>query len=89
MNGRRARSNGSDLTPQGQAARAGVEGGAASITDNDPYFKALQAEMADKGFIVASAESLVQLGPYRLLDVDDLRPGLLRRRNDAGLDAAL
>jgi len=47
------------LTPQGTAARAGVEGGAASITDNDPYFKALQAEMADKGFIVTSSEALV------------------------------
>ena len=26
------------LNPNGTAARAGVEGGAASITDNDPYF---------------------------------------------------
>ena len=39
------------LTPNGTAARAGVEGGAASITDNDPYFKALQAEMADKAAV--------------------------------------
>ena len=30
-----------------------------SITDNDPYFKALQAEMADKGFLVTSAEALI------------------------------
>jgi len=36
-----------------------VEGGAASITDNDPYFRAMQAEMADKGFLVASADSLI------------------------------
>ena len=47
------------LTPQGTAARAGVEGGAAYITDNDPYFKALQAEMADKGFLLTSSEALV------------------------------
>src|SRR6201746_944187 len=47
------------LTPSGSAARAGVEGGAASITDNDPYFKALQAEMADKGFLVTSTDDLV------------------------------
>ena len=47
------------LTPHGTAARSGVEGGAASITDNDPYFKAMQAEMADKGFLVTSADSLV------------------------------
>ena len=46
------------LTANGTGARrAGVEGGAASITDNDPYFKALQAEMADKGFLVTSAEA--------------------------------
>ena len=43
------------LTPQGTAARAGVEGAAPDITDNDPYFKALQAEMADKGFLVTSS----------------------------------
>jgi NADH-quinone oxidoreductase subunit B len=36
-----------------------VEGAAPQISDNDPYFKALQAEMADKGFLVTSAESLV------------------------------
>jgi NADH-quinone oxidoreductase subunit B len=47
------------LTPNGTAARAGVEGASASITDNDPYFKALQAEMADKGFLVTSADALV------------------------------
>src|ERR1700755_1212133 len=47
------------LTPNGTAARAGVEGGAPGITDNDPYFKALQAEMADKGFLVTSSEALV------------------------------
>ncbi|HEY0267051.1 MAG TPA: hypothetical protein VGC16_09885, partial [Rhizomicrobium sp.] len=46
------------LTPNGAAARSSVEGGAA-VTDNDPYFKALQAEMADKGFLVTSSEALV------------------------------
>ena len=35
------------VIPAYAAARAGVEGASASITDNDPYFKALQAEMAD------------------------------------------
>ena len=47
------------VIPAGTASRSGVEGGAASITNNDPYFKAMQAEMADKGFIVTSAEALV------------------------------
>src|SRR5258706_10776404 len=42
-----------------QAARAGVEGASASLTDNDPYFKALQAEIADKCFLVTNSEALV------------------------------
>ena len=46
------------LTPSGTAARSGVEGGAA-VTDNDPYFKAMQTEMADKGFLLTSSEALV------------------------------
>src|SRR5437868_13540456 len=49
----------STVMPAGSAGRAGVEGGAPQITDNDPYFKALQQEMADKGFLVTSAASLV------------------------------
>src|ERR1035441_3371765 len=47
------------ITPAGSGARSGVEGAAASITDNDPYFKAMQAEMADKGFLVTSADALI------------------------------
>src|ERR1700730_18164774 len=46
------------VIPAGTAARASVEGGSA-VRDNDPYFRAMKAEMADKGFLVASAESLV------------------------------
>ena len=49
----------STIIPAGAAARASVEGAAPQITDNDPYFKALQQEMADKGFLVTSAESLI------------------------------
>jgi NADH-quinone oxidoreductase subunit B len=47
------------LTPAGTAARSGVEGGASSITDNDPYFRQIQGEMQEKGFLVASADSLI------------------------------
>ena len=46
------------VIPAGTAARSGVEGGAPAA-DNDPYFKALQSEMQDKGFLVASADSLI------------------------------
>ena len=37
----------------------------------------------DKGFIVAQLDKLVELGAHRLAVADDLRPGLLRRRDDA------
>ena len=40
------------------AGRTGVEGGVFR-SDDDPYFRAAQAEMADKGFLVASFDSLV------------------------------
>ena len=45
-------------TPYGGAGRAGVEGGA-RIPDNDPYFAAMGEELKDKGFLVASADSLI------------------------------
>ena len=54
-----------------------------------PISRRMQAEMADKGFLVTCADSADQLGAHRLADVDDVRSGLLRRRDDAGLDAAL
>ena len=34
-------------------------GTGAPRTDNDPYFKAMQEELADKGFLVANADALV------------------------------
>jgi NADH-quinone oxidoreductase subunit B len=47
------------ILPANSAARTGVEGGNQSITDNDPYYKQMQAEMHEKGFLVASADSLI------------------------------
>src|SRR6195952_5519786 len=52
-------SAGMGVIPAGSASRSGVEGAHPSLTDNDPYFKALQAEMADKGFLVTNSEALV------------------------------
>ncbi len=46
-------------------------------------------ELADKGFLVTADRRSDQLGAHRLADVDDLRARLLRRRDDAGVDAAL
>ena len=47
------------ILPANAAARTGVEGGNQAITDNDPYYKQMQAEMHEKGFLVASADSLI------------------------------
>src|ERR1700752_99070 len=46
------------VIPAGRAARAAVEGGGA-IADNDPYFAAMGEELKDKGFLVASVDSLI------------------------------
>src|SRR5262249_23507769 len=47
------------LDPNGNAARASVEGAASSINDNDPYFQQIKSEMHEKGFLLASADSLI------------------------------
>jgi NADH-quinone oxidoreductase subunit B len=50
--------------------------------------RALNDELADKGFVVAQLDKLVNWARTGSL-WDDLRPGLLRGRDDALLDAAL
>src|ERR1700752_2916726 len=49
---------GMGVIPANSAGRSGVEGASTAITDHDPYFKAMQAEMAYKGFLVTSSEML-------------------------------
>jgi NADH-quinone oxidoreductase subunit B len=46
------------VIPAGMAGRVGVEGGAL-IADNDPYFREVQLAMQDKGFLIASADALI------------------------------
>ncbi len=46
------------VIPAGTAARSTVEG-ARAVSDNDPYYKQMQIEMHEKGFLVASADSLI------------------------------
>ncbi|HEY1637805.1 MAG TPA: NADH-quinone oxidoreductase subunit B family protein [Rhizomicrobium sp.] len=46
------------ILPAGAGARVGVEGGS-PFTDNDPYFREVQAAMQDKGFLIASADALI------------------------------
>ena len=45
--------------PSGAAARADVEGGHKPSID-DPFFKGLNNQLADKGFFVAGADDLIQ-----------------------------
>ena len=57
---------------------------------NDPFFGSRSIdELSDKGFFVAtSPDDADHLGAHGIPDVDDLRPGLLRGRNDAGVGHA-
>ena len=59
------------------------------IGSNDKYFGEINNELADKGFLVTSTDELINWAPHRLADVDDLWSRLLRRGNDADVDAAL
>jgi hypothetical protein len=51
--------------------------------------QALNRELQDKGFLLTSTEDIINWARNRLVALDDLRPGLLRGRDDAHLDAAL
>ena len=56
------------------------------IGANDPFFGALNDQLADKGFIVTTTDDLLASGAHRFADVaDDLRPRLLRSRNGYGI----
>ena len=45
--------------------------------------------LEEKGFLVSNLETFGRLGPHRLDLADDLRPGLLRRRDDPRFHGAL
>ena len=51
--------------------------------EQDLLLKAATEEVQDRGFIVATLDNLVNWARTRLAVADDLRPGLLRRRDDA------
>lgn len=51
--------SGQTILAAGTAGRAGVEG-AAPIGADDPGFTAVQRQLADKGFMVAAADDLIQ-----------------------------
>ena len=65
------------VIPAGQAGRAGIEG-AGPIVPNDPYFEAMKAEWADKGFVVAPLDALERLEVDRAHDLgrDEAMPVL-------------
>src|SRR6201996_3733984 len=47
------------ILPAGSAARSGVEGGNHSVSDNDPFYRQMRAEIDNKGFLLASADALI------------------------------
>lgn len=44
--------------PRGMAARAGVEGGR-PVSNDDPFYQAVNRQLADKGFLVAAADDVI------------------------------
>ena len=62
------------------------------LADSPPdaqFFKDMQSEMDDKGFLVTSTEDLFNWGAHRLALVDDLWSRLLCGRDDPCEYAAL
>ena len=72
--------------PAGEAGRTSVEG--YDPKKHDPFFDGVSQQLADKGFITAAADDLITWARTGSL-MWMTWPGLLRRRDDAGLDAAL
>ena len=56
---------------------------------DDPFFSEHQQRARRQGLSRHHRRRADQLGAHRLADVDDLRARLLRRRDDADVDAAL
>ena len=65
----------------GVAATAGA--------DKDALAANISNELADKGFILTTADDLINWSRTRFAVLDDLWPGVLRGRDDAHFDAAL
>lgn len=59
------------------------------VGSNDPYFREVNAELSDKGFFVAATDDLITWARTGSLMWMTFGFGVLRGRNDAGLDAAL
>ena len=59
------------------------------IGSDDPVFVGINDELADKGFLVTATDELINWARTGSLDVDDLRPGLLRGGDDPCRHAAL
>ncbi len=76
--------------PSAASSRAtAIAHGARRGSPDADFFNALQTEVNDKGFLVTSTEDLFQWARTGIAVVDDLRPGLLRGRDDPRQHAAL
>jgi hypothetical protein len=66
-----------------------VTAGSPAAGADDPFFAGLQRELADKSFLLTTADNLITWARTGLADVDDVRARLLCDRDDADVDAAL
>jgi hypothetical protein len=71
-------------------ARSGIDPGFRQAgRQDDPFFRRNQRRAGRQGLSRYLRRRADQLGAHRFADVDDLRSGLLRGRDDADVDAAL
>jgi NADH-quinone oxidoreductase B subunit len=77
------------FAPRPRAAVHRPEPTGKPVGADDPFFLRSQRRAGRQGLSRHLDRQPDQLGAHRLADVDDLRPGLLRRRDDADVDAAL
>ena len=94
MSGRRERSNGTERAHELRGRRPGRERHSRSAhrqtrRRDDPFFTGLNAELADKGFLVTTADDLITWARTGSLMWMTFGLGLLRGRDDADVDAAL
>ena len=75
------------ITPYPKPELAGS--GGILVKPGEEGFDQISSKLADKGFLVTTTDDLINWARTGSLDVDDVRARLLRRRDDAGLDAAL
>ena len=94
MSGAREHSNGIDPFRDEAAGGTGPRGivdpnTGLPVGANDPFFREINAELADRGFLVTTADNLITWARTGSLMWMTFGLAWLRRGDDAGLHAAL